>query len=95
MSGMIERVALVLAEKMNGGMFSSPKFYNGEQREVWMAHARAAIEAMADPDFEMVDAGSSAINSQGGTYYSPQGGSLQTARDCWRAMIRVASKETV
>lgn len=43
---MIDKVAACLAEEMNGGMFNSPTFYNGEQQELWRERARKMIAVM-------------------------------------------------
>lgn len=43
-----EKLAEVLAEKLNGGMFSSPKFYNGTQREVRLERADTILATIPD-----------------------------------------------
>jgi len=39
----IEKLAGKLAETMNGGMWNSTKFYNGNQKEVWIKYVKEIL----------------------------------------------------
>lgn len=46
MNDMREALAQIISETMNGGEFKSPKFYNGDQRDLWLDRADAIIAAL-------------------------------------------------
>jgi hypothetical protein len=83
MSEMIERVAKVIAEEINGGKFDDNRWYNDDQREVHMRRAKVAIEAMREPTEKMYKAASYILTAQSGVY-GPD--------DIWASMIDEALK---
>lgn len=47
----VERLAEAMAEVMNGGMWSSSKHYNGEQKSVWEGYAAQVLEKLDGPRY--------------------------------------------
>ena len=46
MTDQVKELAKAMAQELNGGMFDSPEFYNGSQRELWEAHAARILSAI-------------------------------------------------
>lgn len=91
---MVERVAeAIWRTKMDGNMFglrpAALKHQSQDNRDKYLAIARAAIEAMREPTPHMIEEGWDADKT---TYES--GGWNGQIDDAWRAMIDASLKDT-
>ena len=86
MDSMVERVAKAICAAETGGPFEGGVWeeYSTGQHKEWREAARAAIEAMMEPTFEIIQAG---MNTK-------DNGDGQLHRRKWRAMIQAALSDT-
>jgi hypothetical protein len=91
MSEMIERVAAAIFKHETGFDEWDGPLLSERGRNMWRGYARAAIEAMREPTYDMVVYGSSNLGDLD-VEFAGLNETLRGAKECWGFMIDEALK---